>query len=204
MHFEPEASIMNRATMTSQLYAIKLLSESLPKGWKVYVKEHPGQFGLNNRILFWYLRNIFCFRSETFYKTIWDMENVKLINLNEPSQKIIENAQAISTICGTVALEAVLKNKPLILFDSKSSIAGKLKNVFNVLERKDVENAMKTIVENPVVEYPDLSEVLSKYTFETENQEINYQPEKKEYLVDIFSYLLNNRSNNKTIDKEKI
>lgn len=190
LHMEPEAVIMNRAVMSSQIYAIKLISENLPKGWKLYVKEHPGQFDVDNSLYFWFLKNIFCFRSEAFYKTLLDIPNVKFVKLEEPSKEIIKNSQAVSTICGTVSLEAVAQNKPLILFDPKSSVLGKLKNVFKVTQRNDVKNAFAQIKENSVVQYDDLDEILSKYTFETENPELFNQPQKKEFLVDLFNYIL--------------
>lgn len=48
LHFEPEATVSHYANqMDSQLIAIKMLSESLPDGWMLYVKEHPDMYKMN-------------------------------------------------------------------------------------------------------------------------------------------------------------
>ena len=58
LHFEPEGSIQTRVTMESQLTIIKLLSECIPEGYFLYVKEHPWQFRLNNDLFSYYIYNV--------------------------------------------------------------------------------------------------------------------------------------------------
>lgn len=47
LHFEPEASIQCRHVLENQLIVVKMIAESLPIGWKLYVKEHPYQYEIN-------------------------------------------------------------------------------------------------------------------------------------------------------------
>lgn len=190
LHFEPEASIMNRASLSNQLYIIKLLSESLPEGWKLYVKEHPSQFELNSTFAY-FLKNIFYFRTERFYKAILDNKNVRLISLDVSSEKLLKDSQAAATICGTISLETVVAKKPLILFGEKLTILGKLKDVFGINSKCDIINSIEEIKKGFIPKYEDFEKVLSEYLYEEKSQELFIQPSKKDYLVEIFNYILN-------------
>lgn len=191
LHFDPEAGIMNRSVLSNQLYIIKMISDSLPEGWKLYVKEHPHQYRLKGGILYM-LKNIFYYRTERFYKNILEMENVKLISLDVPSKILMENAQASATICGTIAMETINYNKPLLLFGEDLMIIGKLKDVFGIKSKQDVQNAIEKIKNGFKPNYNELPTLLSDYLFEARTQEFEHQKEKKEFLIDIFSHMINN------------
>lgn len=188
LHFDPEASTMNRAVISNQLYIIKMLSESLPDGWKLYVKEHPHQFNLKN-LLAYMLKTIFYFRTESFYKTILEFENVELINLDVTSEKLMEKAKAVVTICGTIALEAITRNKPLLLFGGDLTILGKLKDVFGIKSKQDIAIALEKIKNGFEPDYSDLQQKMSEYVYESLAQELCKQPGEKDYLIEFFSYL---------------
>lgn len=189
LHFDPEAMTMARATISNQLYIIKMLSEALPEGWMLYVKEHPYQFKArgSDRYL---LKNIFYFRTERFYKRILSFKNVKLLSLDLSTKELIENSQAASTIAGTIALESVIANKPVILFGGDISTLGRLNDIFTVKSKQDVVNAMSKIKTGFQPDYNDLEKLLSEYAVECPTQPFFIQPEVKNYLVDLFTYFL--------------
>lgn len=146
IHLEPEATVIGKTTLESQLTMIKMLSEALPQDWKLYVKEHPHQFMLNTSVTHYFLHNITFFKNTCFYQEINKLHNVSLISLDTPTKELIRNAQAIATINGTVTLEAMFEKKYAILFSGKAGLFGVLGNVLHVSSYQDVQNAIKFII----------------------------------------------------------
>ncbi len=110
MHMQPEKTSQPLGgEFDNQLLPIKIISDSLPKGWKLYVKEHPNQFNekkiVNNN-----------YRDINFYKMIKSLKNVELVSLYVPSSDLIENAKMVSTLTGTLGWEALQKNIPVLAF----------------------------------------------------------------------------------------
>ena len=100
LHFEPEASLNGiEPYFTNQMYAVELLSKSVPAGVYVLVKEHPS--GVGNRPRHW-------------MDTIAGFPRVKLINPFVSSLEIIHHSLATATITGTPGLEAAIIGKPVI------------------------------------------------------------------------------------------
>jgi len=76
LHVEPERALYYTAPFyTNQLEVIFNISQSLPVGYKLFVKDHPGQRYYN-------------WRDISYYKKIISYPNVTLLH---PSQKIISN-----------------------------------------------------------------------------------------------------------------
>ncbi len=190
LHMEPEAVIMNRGTMNSQLYIIKMLSESLPDGWKLYVKEHPQQFN-SSGIFFYFLRNIFLYRTEQFYRNILDNKNVELINLETSSQTLIENSQGCATICGTIIFESISHHKPVLIFGNDTTVLSEVKDTLKIKSKEDIKDAFNKIKDGFKPQYTDVNEVVQKYLFEDKNQETCVNSTPKDFLIDIFSYIFN-------------
>jgi len=166
LHLDPEASIMARARFSSQLSIIKQLSQSLPEGWTLYVKEHPNQFMLDKAGWWFYLISIHKYRTKEFYKEILKFDNVQFLKLRVKSQDIIKSAEAISTINGSIALEALAFNKPLILFGHQSSPFGLCKDVFKVTSTKQCQEAMNQIESDFNPKYSDLNKIMDNLLFE--------------------------------------
>ncbi|MEW5767121.1 MAG: hypothetical protein AB1797_05770 [bacterium] len=100
LHYEPEASLNAvEPYFANQMYAVELLSRSVPAGVYVLVKEHPGAIG--NRPSYW-------------MDTIAGFPRVKLIHPFVNSIKIIKKSMATATITGTPGLEAAILGKPVI------------------------------------------------------------------------------------------
>ena len=104
LHVEPERSILITAPFYSdQIEVITNIAKSLPVGYKLYVKEH-GSMELN----FW--------RDQSFYKDIIKLQNVKLVHPSVNPKQIIKKCELVTTIAGTVGLEALFFKKPVIVF----------------------------------------------------------------------------------------
>lgn len=164
LHFEPEAVITSFASvMDSQLMYIKLLSTALPKGWKLYVKEHPDTYKLNK----WaFEHNIPCaptFITPYFYETIANMPNVQLIDYHIPASELLERAKAISTIAGTITLEGIINKKPIILFDSRRLAYRKCKDFLFVKDTESCAEVYSKIENGFVPDYSDYDEIQKKY-----------------------------------------
>lgn len=117
IHFEPEASTGVIAEMQNQLTIIQLISSALPEGWLLYIKDHPHQYDINNTLDHYYLTNIEFFKDMSFYQEVIKLDNVRLIDLQTPSQRLIKHAQATATINGSIILESLLCSKHCITFD---------------------------------------------------------------------------------------
>ena len=166
LHFDPEATIMARARFANQLMIIKQLSQSLPKGWILYVKEHPDQFQMIKSGRWFYLMSIHKYRTKEFYKEILKFSNVQFLKFSVKSQDIIKSAEAISTINGTIASEALAYDKPLILFGHQSTPFGLCKDVFKVTSAKQCQEAMNQIESDFTPNYSDFNKIVDDYLFE--------------------------------------
>lgn len=148
IHFEPEAAIIGKTILESQLTVIKMLSKALPKGWKLYVKEHPHQFMLNNEIAHYFLNNLNYFKNIEFYKEIMKLENVLLVSLKIPSKELMQNSQAIATFGGTISLESALNKIPAILFNPLDTIYRFLTHTLHIHSYSDLVEAIQKIQNN--------------------------------------------------------
>lgn len=167
LHFEPEASIMTRVPLNNQLTIIKMLHDSLPSGWKIYIKEHPHQFSLANHTRWYQLKNINFFRSIEFYGELRKLENVRFMPFEMLSRPLIEKAQGIASINGTVAIEAAKYKKPLFLFGHLSNPFGFGKDVFKIASQADIILGFERIVRGFKPQYDDFNTLVEKYLFQT-------------------------------------
>ena len=109
LHLIPEAMLLavNPGWM-DQLAVVRLLSASIPAGYRLVVKDHPLAGGSHE---------------PGFYDAIRRLENVVLLPEHIDSRKIVAGADLIVTIGGTVGFEATLLGKPaMVLGDSFYSV----------------------------------------------------------------------------------
>ncbi len=110
LHMQPEKTSQPMGgEFDNQLMMIKVLSDSIPEGWKVYVKDHPNQFNVRkvpNRH----------YRNKLFYKCIDELPNVEIVPLEIDSEVLIQNTQLVATLTGTLGWEAITKNVPTLVF----------------------------------------------------------------------------------------
>jgi hypothetical protein len=99
LHYQPEATTAPLAgPFVDQILITEILSKT---GLPVYVKEHP-HLSKN--------------RSIAYYQRLLKLPNVRLIDRNEPSYKLIDNSLVIATATGTVGWEAIMRGKPALAF----------------------------------------------------------------------------------------
>lgn len=163
LHFEPEGGILARVSMDSHWALIKMIQENLPEGWYIYVKEHPHQFKLNNWTMAYYINNIEYFKSKTFYDEINKLERVKLIDSSVSSKVLLEKAQAVATMNGTIALEATDYNKPVLLFADNTTPLRECLDYFKIRCSADCREAIESIQNGVKPSYDDLDSIMDTY-----------------------------------------
>ncbi|MHB8754659.1 MAG: capsular polysaccharide export protein, LipB/KpsS family [Candidatus Acidiferrales bacterium] len=102
LHVQPEFTTDVRAPFfTNQVALIESISGSVPIGYRVMVKEHPGMKGE---------------RTLGYYRQIKRICNVQLLSPSVDSHQVIQQSDAVLTITGSSAWEAILYGKPVIAF----------------------------------------------------------------------------------------
>ncbi|CUU79961.1 Capsule polysaccharide biosynthesis protein [Campylobacter hyointestinalis subsp. hyointestinalis] len=180
MHFEPEGGTNVTVPLQNQLTIIQMLSLAIPKGWKLYVKEHPHQFNLNNAHQSFYYYNIKWWKNIEFYKELQKLDNVEILNYNIPSKTLIQKAKAISTINGTITLESVLYNKPVIVFGA-DYFPIQTKNMISIKGYKDLKIVMNNLQEN--IKIYDIGGVPEEILESMKDYALSYKTPMYEYIV---------------------
>jgi hypothetical protein len=102
LQFHPEsATIVLGKWLHNQVEIIKMISRVLPVEVILVVKEHPHSVGR---------------RQVNFYYEISQLHNIKFINSAFPVTDLLASSLGVITISSTMGLEAILINKPVILF----------------------------------------------------------------------------------------
>lgn len=121
----PEGDIFNQ-----QLIAIRLLRSLLPKDISLVVKEHPSTYR-NSLSLYT--------RSKLFYSRIVALDNVYLCSLESDTFELLDDSLFISTISGSVAIEASARNKCTVYFGDVDykGLAGSF-SISSILDNTDL------------------------------------------------------------------
>lgn len=162
LHFEPEGSIQCRVTMESQLIAIKMLSEALPKGWKIFVKEHPHQFKINNYLMGYHIQSICLFKTREFYEILSGIPNVYIVSHKYGAHELIKKATAVATMLGSVLLEAVQYGKPAFVFSEMHPFANS-EEFLRVRSYDDCKRGMDKLLRGFVPDYGGVLSLLNEY-----------------------------------------
>lgn len=109
LHYQPErTTVPDGGFLSDQLNLVAMVSRSLPRGWMLFVKEHPRQF---RRGLTWHKgRNI------EFYSQLLRLPSVQLVPLDVSSEQLIQNCRVAATVTGTTGWEAVQIGRPALVF----------------------------------------------------------------------------------------
>jgi hypothetical protein len=100
LHVQPEFTIDVRAPFyTNQLALIENIAKSVPSGYHLVVKDHPGMRG---------------YRPLNYYRELKKLYNVHLLSPSVDSHQIIQSSDAVLTIVGTTAWESILYEKPVV------------------------------------------------------------------------------------------
>jgi hypothetical protein len=143
LHYQPEATTSPFSGLYSdQLYVIKMLSESLPENWVLYVKENKSQLSPNNQ-------HGERSRNMRFYQEVNNLQNVFFVPMNEDQFKLIDNSKAVVSINGSVGWEAAVRRRPSIVFSP--SWYSEFDTVFHVSTSKDLQLSLSKIKLNSFV-----------------------------------------------------
>ncbi|HEV2495914.1 MAG TPA: hypothetical protein VG204_23020 [Terriglobia bacterium] len=102
LHTQPEFTTDVRAPFfTNQVALAENIARSLPVGYRLVVKEHPGMKGE---------------RPPGYYRQLKKPYNVRLLSPSVDSHELILNSDVVFAITGTTAWEGILYEKPVIAF----------------------------------------------------------------------------------------
>ena len=118
---------------------LDILSAAIPDDWIIYYKENASIF-INSSIL----KGALC-RDKHYYERLAQYKNIKMVSTDISTFDLIDHAQAVSTVTGTVAWEAVVRGVPSISFGSSIWYAG-CNSIFSVRTFDEAKEAIKKIV----------------------------------------------------------
>jgi hypothetical protein len=102
LHYEPEANLLVHGSYAeSQYEVLRNVARSLPVGWDLVVKEHPAMRGR---------------RRLRYYSKLRKIPNLRLARSTIPSRDLIERCALVVVVSGTVALEASIIGRPVLMF----------------------------------------------------------------------------------------
>ena len=148
LNYQPECTTSPQGDIfVVQTLMLETLSAALPAGWRLYVKEHPGQWGPRGL-------NFSSSRYKGYYRRIAHIRGVTLVPVDTKSSVLIARSRAVATVSGTAGFEAILRQKPAIIFghpwyqnapallraDSVESCRHCFEKIMNGFEICEVEN----------------------------------------------------------------
>ncbi len=185
LHMEPEAAILARPTMNSQLFVIEQISNMLPEGYMLYVKEHPDQFAAVQLEKYFY-KSMHYFRNIDFYKRLLRLRNVKLIDVYMPSSSLIDNAEAIVSIAGSALIESVAKKKTIIVWGNGSNFVELLQDSLKINGIKSLNDAIEIIKRGYTPQYNDFKYIVDTYIIPLNEKELY---DINETIVDVMTLI---------------
>ena len=189
MQYQPEATTTPLGVpYRDHLDVIRIIRNSVPKDYKIFVREHPA---------YWHRKSsresIKLSRSKNFYKTITSMPNVFLISPKSNHVDLIKNSALIVSITGTALWESFFYNKKSIMFGQY--IYKDLPNVTIYNGKNSFELALKSTgkffsEEKHILSISKLLQTINEITYLYDfnyprSHEINLRTE----LLFIFNYL---------------
>jgi hypothetical protein len=109
LHYQPEmTSSPSGDIFVDQLLCVDVLVSNLPRNFKIYVKEHPSQFRVHTEG--------HTSRIKEFYNDLLRYRSVKLLSTDSDPFLLTKNAKAVATITGTAGWEAMVLQKPVLVF----------------------------------------------------------------------------------------
>ena len=111
LSFQPERTTSPQGDMyVDQILVVETLSVALPRGWKIYIKEHPSQWWLRTGVKY------NAARYPGYYEALSKIPGVELVPIETNSFRLTEKAKAVAVVTGTAGFEALLRNVPTLIF----------------------------------------------------------------------------------------
>ena len=186
LQLEPERATLISATFyTNQLDVITNIAKAIPIDFQLFVKEHPMQ-----KIKGW--------REISFYKSIMELPNVKLIHPSIPNDEMLKKCSLAITIAGTTGLEAALYKKPCIIFADVNYSS--LPSVYRLRSLEDLPNAIRESLKKEVKlsDVNDFINLLDRNSFPFNNTELSIKIN-DEFFYD--GYLFDTEIDNKKAEE---
>ena len=102
LNTEPEVALLVYGRpYRNQIETVRNIASNLPVSWKLVVKEHPNAMG---------------YRSSGFYGKLREIPNVVLLGPNIDTNILVSGASLLAVVFGTIGLEGILKQVPVIIF----------------------------------------------------------------------------------------
>ena len=108
LHYQPESNTCPEAELfVDQFIAIKKVSEALPDGYRLLVREHPSTFSktADRR-----------WRPKCFYRRIAELPSVDICDLDKSPFELLDSAAFVVSIAGVVLTEAIARRTPIVHF----------------------------------------------------------------------------------------
>jgi hypothetical protein len=152
LHTEPEVSLLVYGRpYVNQIEIIRMLAMSLPADMVLVVKEHPWMVGK---------------RSLAAYDKMLNIPRVKFVDPRLDARILIQQADLVAVVTGSVALEAAMLGKPVITFgDCPYNLLP-----FTMVRRCDDPRRLQSIIRETLLNYANDERALIAYVsavFET-------------------------------------
>lgn len=156
LQYQPECTTSPMGGIfVDQILMLETLSAAVPDGWSIYVKEHPIQWLSRGK-------NFVGARYAGYYKAIAAIKNVFIVPLKTDNFSLLRNSQAVATVTGTTGWEAVLRQKPTLVFGSPWWQHGP--GVFRVNDVESCQTAFNAIMSHNLAEQKQIINFL--YSFD--------------------------------------
>ncbi|ERL56201.1 capsular polysaccharide export protein, LipB/KpsS family [Psychrobacter aquaticus] len=139
LHYQPEeTSCPTGGTYSDQILMIQLLNQQLPENTTILVKEHKSQFYSHQESA--------SGRNSLFYRRISQIsDRIKFVSESHDPFELIDQAQAVVTISGTIGWESAIRGTPVLVF-GRAWYEG-MPRVFKVKTKSDILEAWRQLSE---------------------------------------------------------
>ena len=136
--YQPEATTFTTGVYQDFFLVLDIISSVIPSDWVIYFKEHPGTFIDGSS------RYSSLVRDKYYYQRIQSYDNIKMVSADVRTFDLIDNAQAVATVSGTVAWEASVRGKPALSFGSAWYVG--CDSIFWIKTLQDAKDAIEKIL----------------------------------------------------------
>jgi len=152
LHYQPEeTSCPTGGAYSDQILMIQLLNQYLPDDITIIVKEHKTQFYSHVESA--------SGRSLLFYRRIAQISSrIKFVSVDYDPFKLIDQAQAVVTISGTIGWESAIRGTPTLTF-GRAWYEG-MPRVFKVKTKADLVDALPQL---PEQKNKDLQDTIMRF-----------------------------------------
>lgn len=139
LHYQPEeTSCPTGGAYSDQILMIQLLNQCLHKDTTIIVKEHKSQFYSHQESA--------SGRTPLFYKRISQIsKRVKFVSENHDPFELIDNAEIVITVSGTIGWESAIRGTPVFVFGR--AWYQEMPRVFKIKTKEDILSSLPYVEE---------------------------------------------------------